>query len=125
MEVTGGRSEIQGHRLGKQGDSYLLGNGIANDDVAFWDVPGHSGRVGSEVSVSHIHRRGRSVWGCQGVNRLRGFTPHSDPDRPSLLSSSSLTCSHKTQVTAGQQEDCGTQIWGKRHPDGDPEGSES
>lgn len=69
-----GCSETQGHRLGKQGDSYLLGNGVANDDVAFWDVPGHSGRVGSEVSDRHIHRRGRSVWGCQGVDRLRGFT---------------------------------------------------
>lgn len=35
---------IQGHKLGEQkGDSYLLGNGVANDDVAFWDVPGHSG----------------------------------------------------------------------------------
>jgi hypothetical protein len=38
-----GCSETQGHRLGKQGDSYLLGNGVANDDVAFWNVPGHSG----------------------------------------------------------------------------------
>lgn len=52
----------------------MLGNGVANDGVAFWDVPGHSGRVGSEVSDRHIHRRGRSVWGCQGVDRLRGFT---------------------------------------------------
>lgn len=69
-----GCSEIQGHRLGKQGDSYLLGNGVANDDVAFWNVPGHSGRVGSEMSDSHIHRRGRSVWGCPSVNRLRDFT---------------------------------------------------
>ena len=56
-----GCSETQGHRLGKQGDSYLLGNGVANDDVAFWDVPGHSGRVGSEVSdVTFTGEGGRS-----------------------------------------------------------------
>lgn len=68
-------SEIQGHRLGQQkGDSYLLGNGVANDDVAFWDVPGHSGRVGSEVSDCHIHRRRRPVCGGQCVNRLPGST---------------------------------------------------
>lgn len=48
----------------------MLGNGVANDDVAFWDVPGHSGRVGSEVSDCHIHRRRGPVCGCQGVNRL-------------------------------------------------------
>lgn len=69
-----GCSEIQGHRLGERGDSYLLGNRVANDDVAFWDVPGHSGRVGSEMSDRHIHRRGRSVWGCPSVNRLKGVT---------------------------------------------------
>lgn len=75
MEGTKECSEIQGHRLGKQkGGSYLLGNGVANDDVAFWDVPGHSGRIGSEVSDGHIHRRGRSVCGCQGVNRFPPYT---------------------------------------------------
>lgn len=52
----------------------MLGNGVANDDVAFWDVPGHSGRVGSEVSDCHIHRRWRPVCRCQCVNRLTGST---------------------------------------------------
>lgn len=79
-------SEIQGHRLGQQkGDSYLLGNGVANDDVAFWDVPGHSGRVGSEVSDCHIHRRWRPVYGRQCVNRLPGSTPRLALMTPHLL----------------------------------------
>ena len=79
-------SEIQGHRLGQQkGDSYLLGNGVANDDVAFWDVPGHSGRVGSEVSDCHIHRRRRPVYGRQCVNRLPGSTPRLALVTPHLL----------------------------------------
>lgn len=62
----------------------MLRNGVANDDVAFWDVPGHSGRVGSELSDRHIHRRRRSVWGwgCQDVNRLRGFTSTLAPTDP-------------------------------------------
>lgn len=70
-----GYSETQGHKFGEQkGDSYLLGNGVANDDVAFWDVPGHSGRVGSEVSDCHIHRRWRPVCECRYVSRLTGST---------------------------------------------------
>lgn len=60
---------------GAEGDSYLLGNGVANDDVAFWDVPRHSGRVGSEVSDCHIHRRWRPVCKCQCVNSLT-VSPH-------------------------------------------------
>lgn len=61
-------------RWGAEGDSYLLGNGVANDDIAFWDVPRHSGRVGSEVRDCHIHRRWRPVCKCQCVNSLTVFT---------------------------------------------------
>lgn len=67
-------------------DSYLLGNGVSNDDVAFWDIPGHSGGVSSKVSDCHIHRRRRLVCGCQCVSRLAGSThrlalvnPHAFP----------------------------------------------
>lgn len=95
-------------QLGEQKpDSYLLGNGVADDDVAFWDVPGHSGRVGSEVSDCHIHRRRRPVCECQQVSRLTGSI-----HRLALVNSHLhlllLTCPHKAQVTADQQEDRGT-----------------
>lgn len=63
----------------------MLGNGVANDDVAFWDVPGHSGRVGSEVSDCHIHRRWRPVYRRQCVNRLPGSTPRLALVTPHLL----------------------------------------
>lgn len=66
------------------------------------------------MTVTFTGEGGRSG-GCPSVNRLRGFTSTLALTDPSLRASSSLTCSHKTQVTADQQEDRGTQIWGKRH----------
>lgn len=87
-------------------DSYLLGNGVANDDVAFWDVPGHSGRVGSEVSDCHIHRRWRPVHGRQCVNRLPGSTPKtsSDDSSPAPFYSPAAQSPGRNP---DQQEDCG------------------
>lgn len=61
-DTGGGRTQVGMTSRGSH--SYLLRNGVADDNDAFWDVPGHSGRVGSKLSDRHIHGRRRPV--CRG-----------------------------------------------------------
>lgn len=51
---------------------YLLQDGEADDDVALGDLPGHRGRVGTQVRDGHVDRSGRSVWRRAGTERRSG-----------------------------------------------------
>lgn len=50
---------------------YLLKNGIADDHVSFWYIPGNCGRVCLQLRHSHIDRRRWPVWVTQAWTEAR------------------------------------------------------